>query len=119
YADGVLYNPSLGASFGEKDDFAIVGNAGAVATADAELIDDLEDFRDFLDELEALSTVDDLTPDLADRAIAHLENLENQQAQVGAGANLVIAIPNQLLSLSVISRSRISASVVTLVDSND
>jgi hypothetical protein len=119
YVDGVLLNPSLGASFGERDRFAFTANLGLFVEADADLIDDLEDFADFLDELDAISSFQDLTTDLADRATEHLERIEDQAALVDVTAGLVVAIPNNLVALNFIYKTRLAASVSTLVDEND
>ncbi|MDQ2077999.1 conjugal transfer protein TraF [Marinimicrobium sp. ABcell2] len=119
YADGVLYNPSLGASFKEGDRFAVVGSVGAFISADVELLDDLDELTDFLDELDAITSYQDLTPDLAQRAISHLENIEDQYVLLDVGTSLVVAIPNNLVSVSFIHRSRLSADVYTVVDEED
>src|SRR5690625_478191 len=73
HVDGALYNPSLGASFDENDDFALTFDLGAFIEADKDLLDDLDDLSDFLDELDALSDYQNLTPAQAQRAIDRSE----------------------------------------------
>lgn len=119
YTDGVLRNPSLGASFGENDNFAIVVNGGALGAADRELLDDVEEFQDFLDELRSITSVSDLTRDLAERAKDRLSVLEDQRALLDVGGSVVIAIPNDLISLSFIAKSRVEAGVMTFIDEDD
>lgn len=119
YTDGVLRNPSLGASSEENDSFAIVVNGGALGAADRELLDDVEEFQDFLDELRSITSAEDLTPELADRALDHLNALEDQNALLDVGGSVVVAIPNDVISLSFIAKSQVEAGVMTLIDEDD
>src|SRR5690625_7886146 len=94
-----LYNPSLGASLDENDDFALTFDLGAFIEADKDLLDDLDDLSDFLDELDALSDYQNLTPAQAQRAIDYLQTVESQEALVDAGGGLSLAIPNNAIAL--------------------
>lgn len=119
YTDGVLRNPSLGASFEENDSFAIVVNGGALGAADRELLDDVEEFQDFLDELSSITDASDLTPELADRTIERLSALDDQKAVLDVGGSVVVAIPNDVISLSFIAKTRVEARAMTLIDEGD
>lgn len=119
HVDGALYNPSLGASFDENDDFALTFDLGAFIEADKDLLDDLDDLSDFLDELDALSDYQNLTPAQAQRAIDYLQTVESQEALVDAGGGLSLAIPNNTIALNFIYRARLTAKVATDIDPND
>lgn len=119
YADGVLYNPSLGAAYRDNDDLALVLNGGAGGSDEEDLIEGLEDLTDYLDYLNSITTYEDLDPDMAEEAIRLLQNVNAKTADVGASGSVVLAIPNRVISLALIGRSRVSASVTSLVDEND
>lgn len=119
YTDGVLLNPSLGASYGEQDDFALVLNAGALGSDEDELLDGLEEMVDFLDHLSSIKDTQDLDRDLADQAIAHLRGVDGKDANLAAGGSVVLALPGGAASLAFIAKSRIDASVATVVSEND
>ncbi|WP_341939305.1 conjugal transfer protein TraF [Marinimicrobium sp. C2-29] len=140
YADGVVFNPSLGAGFGERDDFALVANLGVLGEDEDELVDGLEDLSDYLTELEETTAYDvfdevggfdpnnpdqferdvrALQQEQADEAIARLEAVANKTANVGPGGSLVLSIPNNWLSLSLVGKVRGEAAVRSVVDEND
>lgn len=140
YADGVVFNPSLGAAFGERDDFALVANLGVLGEDEDELVDGLEDLSDYLTELEEQtaegfcdqlggcdfsdpnqleSDARELQQEQADEAIARLEAVSNKTANVGPGGSLVLSIPNNWLSLSLVGKVRGEAAVRSVVDEND
>lgn len=119
YADGVLANPSMGAAFGEKDDFALVINAGGVGTDKDDLIDAMDELVDYVDFLDGISNVQDLDRGMADTLIDRIRAVENKRVDVNAGASVVIAIPNDVLSLAVIAKARAQLGAITLIDQND
>ncbi len=140
YADGVVYNPSLGAKFDEQDDFGLVFNGGVLGEDEDDLIDGLEDLADYLDELEEKTAYDyfdeiggfdpndplaseqearQLIEEEAEEAIRRLENIADKTANIGAGGSFVLALPNDLLSLSVVGKTRIEAAVQTVVNEED
>ncbi len=139
YADGVVYNPSLGAKFDERDDFGFVLNGGVLGEDEDDLVDGLEELSDYLDELEQRTAYDyydmgnfdpndplaseqearRLMEEEADEAISRLENIANKTANVGAGGSFVMTIPNDLLSLSLVGKTRIEAAVQTVVNEDD
>lgn len=141
YADGVIYNPSLGANFKEGDRFALVLNAGALGEDEDDLLDGLEDLADYLEELEQMTAssfmgdiqYDPNNPDIndieqqaqqlqqaeAEEAKRRLDGVANKTAHVGAGASLVLSIPNNWLAVSLVSTARVEAAVASVVDEDD
>src|SRR5690625_6585405 len=53
HVDGALYNPSLGASFDENDDFALTFDLGAFIEADKDVLDDLDRSEEHTSELQS------------------------------------------------------------------
>lgn len=119
YADGVLANPSMGAAFGEKDDVALVINAGGVGSDKDELIDAMDELVDYVDYLDSITNVEDLNQDMADTLIDRIRAVEDKGVNVNAGASVVLAIPNEVLSLAFIAKARAQLGVVTLIDQGD
>lgn len=119
YSDGVLLNPSLGTSHSETDDFAFVINAGVLGSDKDDLIDSMDDLVDYIDYLDGLSSQADLTPDMADKLIGYLENVDDKTVQATASGSLVIAIPNDIVSISLIAKAHGTLGVATLVDEDD
>lgn len=119
YADGVLANPSMGAAFGEKDDVALVINAGGVGSDKDELIDAMDELVDYVDYLDSITNVQDLNQGMADTLIERIRAVEDKHVDVNAGASVVLAIPNDVLSLAVIAKARAQLGVITLIDQND
>ena len=119
YADGVLANPSMGAAFGEKDDVALVINAGGVGSDKDELIDAMDELVDYVDYLDSITNVQDLNQDMADTLIDRIRAVEDKGVNVNAGASVVLAIPNEVLSLAFIAKARAQLGVVTLIDQDD
>lgn len=118
YSDGVLLNPSLAASYGEKDDFAFVFNAGALGSDEDELIDSMDDLVDFTDYLNTVE-LQDLTQDDADELIRRLEKVDDKGVQVLLGGSLVVAIPNDFASLALVVKTSGSVGLVTTVADED
>lgn len=119
YVDGVLTNPSLGASFGERDDFALVLNVGATGSDKDDLIDAMDDLVDYIDYLDGITHYRDLDPGMADQLISHIRDIENKTVYVQGGASLVMAIPNDLLSISLVAKADLHLGAVTLIDQRD
>lgn len=141
YADGVVYNPSLGANFKPGDRFALVLNGGVLGEDEDDLLDGLEDLADYLDYLEqrtAADVADDiqfdpnnpdpdnieqqlraLQQDEADEAKRRLDGVANKTVDVGGGASFVISIPNNWLALSLVGTARLEAAVTSVVDESD
>lgn len=119
YSDGVLLNPSLGAAQGEKDSFAFVINAGALGSDKDDLIDSMDDLVDYIDVLSSITDENDLSPAMADELINHLENVADKTIQVGAGGSLVIAIPNDVVSIALIAKAHGTLGAATLIDEDD
>lgn len=116
YSDGVLLNPSLIASYGEKDDFALVINGGAFGADEDDLIDGLDDLVDKIDQLENTTN---LSEQDADELIALLENVDEKSLGVNLGGSVVVAIPNSFLSAAVIARTGGNVNVLTDVSDED
>ena len=118
YADGVLLNPSLGAAYGESDDFAIVLNLGALGSDKDDLIDAMDDLVDHVDYLDSRPFTD-LSRSDADRLIDYIEEVDNKAVTINAGASLVVAIPNDFMSISLIAKARAQLGVLTIIDDGD
>lgn len=118
YSDGVLLNPSLAASYGEKDDFAFVFNAGALGSDEDDLIDGMDDLIDLVDRLNE-TDAEDLTQQDADELTARLEDVDDKTIQATFGGSLVVAIPNDMVSIALVAKAYGSASVYADVDDND
>ena len=104
YSEGVLLNPSLGASYNpEKDDFALLLSVGALGSDKDDLIDQADELVDLIDSLENVS---ELTNSQAQDLKTRLQNIDGDSARVAAGANLVVSIPNEVVSLAFIVNSR-------------
>jgi hypothetical protein len=119
YVDGVLSNPSLGAAFGERDDFAVVLNVGAVGSDKDDLIDAMDDLVDYIDLLDNITNYRDLDPGMATRLIDHIRDIENKTVYVQGGASLVVAIPNEYLSASLVVKANAHVGAATLIDQGD
>ncbi|MGB3608907.1 MAG: conjugal transfer protein TraF [Cellvibrio sp.] len=119
YADGVLANPSMGAAFGEKDDFALVINLGGVASDKDELIDAMDELVDYVDFLDSITSVQDLDQNMADTLIQRIEDVADKRVDVNAGASVVLAIPNDVLSVALIAKARAQVGAITHIDEND
>jgi len=119
YSDGVLLNPSLGAAHGETDSFAFVINAGALGSDKDDLIDSMDDLVDYVDYLDNNVDEDNLDPAMADTLIGHLENVANKTLQATAGGSLVIAIPNDVVSIAFIAKAHGTLGAATLIDEDD
>lgn len=117
YSEGVLLNPSLGASYNpEKDDFAFLLSAGVLASDKDELVEQSDDLVDLLDTIDAAGTI---TRAQAEDLKARLENINGDSALVNAGANIVISIPNDVVSLALVASSRASISLSPNLDDSD
>lgn len=122
YSDGVLLNPSLAASYGEKDDFAFVFNAGALGSDKDDLIDGLDDLMDVVDRLNEnfeSDTPSPFTQTDADALIEGLENIDSKVVQITFGGSLVVAIPNDFVSMALVAKAHGSASVYPDVNEDD
>lgn len=104
YSEGVLLNPSLGASYNpEKDDFALLFSVGALGSDKDDLIDQADELVDVIDNLQNVS---ELSEAQAEDLKRRLEDIDGDSARVAAGANLVVSIPNELVSLAFIVNAR-------------
>lgn len=104
YSEGVLLNPSLGASYNpEKDDFALLISAGGLVSDKDELIDQADDLVDLLDEIENSQV---LTIAQAENLKKRLEDINGDTARVAIGANIALSIPTELVSMAFIVSAR-------------
>ncbi len=117
YSDGVLLNPSLLASYGEKDDFAVVLNLGALGIEKNDMKDNIDDLTDLIDEINATS--DDLSQSQATRLMALLHSIDGSYIRGTPGASLTIALPNKLLSAALVYKATGSANLITHIDDSD
>lgn len=117
YSEGVLLNPSLGASYNpEKDDFALLFSLGALGSDKDDLIDQADELVDVIDRLEFAGELDEAQAEDLKR---RLENIDGDSARVAAGANLVVSIPNELVSLAFVVNSRGFISLIPDVSDAD
>lgn len=116
YSDGVLLNPSLSATFKKDDDFALVINGGAYGADEDNLIDGLEDLADFTDYLNNTTDLDESDADELKRLMA---NVDNKTLQGTGSASVVVAIPNTLISITLIAKASGSAGITPNIDEND
>lgn len=119
YVDGVLSNPSLGAAFGERDDFAVVLNAGATGSDKDDLIDAMDELVDYIDMLDSITNFRDLNPGMATGLIDRIRDIDDKTVYVQGGASLVVAIPNEYLSASLVVKANVHVGAATLIDESD
>lgn len=119
YSDGVLLNSSMGAAHSKDDRFALVLNAGGVASDKDDLIDAMDDLVDYTDYLDSISNVQDFEPGMADTLTGYLEKVDGKTVNALLGSSLVVAIPNEVVSVSLIAKASGSVSVFTYVDPAD
>ncbi|MGN0921270.1 MAG: conjugal transfer protein TraF [Cellvibrio sp.] len=117
YADGVLYNPSLLANYGESDDGALVLNLGALAQDPDDLIDHLDDLVDLTDSVSYAGN--QINSAQVDQLRELLEAVDDKTAQVTGGGSLVIAIPTNLISAALVAKGTFAVSGTPLVDEAD
>ncbi|UUA73686.1 conjugal transfer protein TraF [Cellvibrio sp. QJXJ] len=104
YSEGVLLNPSLGASYNpEKDDFALLFSVGALGSDKDDLIDQADELADLVTEIQA---TDSFTIGQAEDLKKRLQDIDGDTAQVALGANLVLSIPTELVSMAFIINSK-------------
>lgn len=104
YSEGVLLNPSLGASFNpEKDDFALLLSAGALVSDKDDLIDQADELVDLLDEIEGSQILSNAQ---ATNLKNRLQDIDDDSARVSIGANLALSIPTELVSMAFIVSAR-------------
>ena len=104
YSEGVLLNPSLGASYNpEKDDFALLISAGALASDQDDLIDQADELVDLFDEIEFSQT---LSADQAIELKERLQNIAGDSAQIAISTNIALSIPTELVSMAFIVNAR-------------
>lgn len=116
YADGVLYNPSLLANFGESDDGALVLNLGALAQDPDDTLDNLDNLVDLTDRINTTSTLN-----VADaEELKHLLGLVDEKTlQVTGGGSLAIAIPTNVISAALIAKATFAVSASPNVSDSD
>ncbi|MDZ4262553.1 MAG: conjugal transfer protein TraF, partial [Pseudomonadota bacterium] len=104
YSEGVLLNPSLGASYNpEKDDFALLFGAGAVASDENDLVDHADELADLFDEIE---NSEFLTTTQASELKNRLQDIDGDSAHIEVGANIALSIPTELVSMAFIVSTR-------------
>ncbi|MFT5879434.1 MAG: hypothetical protein ACI86X_000537 [Moritella sp.] len=105
YLAAPLYNPALAAVFDDSDDIGILLPAIGLNVKDAdgsiETIQDLQDLQDVIDESGNSPSQLDL-----DRVDLYLDDLaDNKEINVTAGVAFAIAIPSNVVSVNLYSRS--------------
>jgi hypothetical protein len=117
YSEGVLLNPSLGASYNpEKDDFALLLGAGALVSDKDDLIDQADELVDLLDDIQYSEILTNTqATDLKNR----LQNIDGDSARVALGGNLVLSIPTDFVSVAFIASARGYVSLTPDIAQND
>lgn len=104
YSEGVLLNPSLGAAYNpDKDAFALLIGAGALYNDKDELIDQADELVDLFDEIENSATLD---ASQADELKDRLQAIDGDLTVATLGANTVISIPTNLVSMAFIASAQ-------------
>ncbi|HTF98240.1 MAG TPA: conjugal transfer protein TraF [Cellvibrio sp.] len=116
YSDGLLFNPSLAASYKEKDDFALVINGGGLGSDKDDLIDGLEDLVDFTDYLKNATDLDESD---ADRLKELMANVDERTLSASVGASVVIAIPNSFVSAALVAKATGTVGIAAYIDEDD
>ncbi len=115
YYLAAFHNPALGAHFGEKDDFALLLPSVRVGMHDKDdVIQTIDDANDVYDRLDGGST------NLADAQLLskYMDDLEGTAPiKVDAGLNLLVAIPTNVVSVSLFANAYTEVIATTLVDS--
>ncbi|HWV15047.1 MAG TPA: conjugal transfer protein TraF [Cellvibrio sp.] len=119
YSDGLLLNPALGAAHTKDDDFALVLSLGALGSDKDKLIDAMDDLVDYTDELKKISNVQDLDPNSANKLKAYMAKVDDKHVQVLAGASLVVAVPNDTLSVALVAKGYGLVGIHSEVDDSD
>jgi len=118
YVDGVLLNPSMAAAYGEKDDFAVVFNFGALGSDKDGVIDGIDDLMDHVDYLND-ANIQDLSQEDADKLITLLEGVDSKSVDVTFGGSLVVAIPNDMISIALVAKASGAATIMADVADED
>lgn len=104
YSEGVLLNPSLGAAYNpDKDDFALLISAGALISDKDDLVDQADDLVDLFDEIENSQF---LTNAQATELKKRLNDIDGDNARAAVGANVVLSIPTELVSVALVVSAR-------------
>lgn len=117
YSEGVILNPSLGASYDpDKDNFALLLNLGVQVTDKDDLIDHVDDIVDLTDEIESSMI---MSSDQGNELIDMLTSIDGDVAYVSAGGGAVVSIPNKYLSLALIANVRGNVLATPIVADSD
>src|SRR5690606_25380797 len=104
-----IVNPALINQFDDNDEFSFALNAGAFASDKDGMIDDVDTIGDDLDDLENCNSGCQAQ---ADALKASFDRIDQKIAQVGAGAALMVGVPNRTLPASLIARSYVDAGLL-------
>lgn len=101
-----MINPALINQFDENDEFSFALNAGAFASDEDGMLDDIDVIEEDLDDLEVCGQTD---PNPAANCSAaalkqSLASLDEKLVQIGAGAAVMIGVPNRKLPMAVVAR---------------
>ncbi len=115
YTYSALINPATATNFQENDNFAATFDFGLIANDENEFLDTSEDLTDFLDDLDGYTA----DQNDADYILSQLETLDNSGLTLDAGAQLTVAIPNNIASgLLFVRQSAFVAADIQLADSD-
>jgi len=101
YLTSPFYNPALGASFKDNDDFGLLLPAvGATLNDTDDTINTIDDLQSFYDNLDQSS----LSPDDEEQLEAYLNELEDNKLSVTAGLGFAIAFPTNTVAVNFFGR---------------
>lgn len=109
YSEGVILNPSLGAYYNpDKDNFSLLIGLGGTLSDKDNLIDQAEDISDIFDTIDYAGLV---TQQQASDLLSKLQKIDGDKAVLNAGANIVLSIPNDVVSFAIVANSRAAISI--------
>lgn len=113
-----IQNPALLNRFDDNDEFSFALNAGAFASDQDDMLDDVDTIGDDLDDLEACGQSNPGNCN-ADALKTSLASIDEKIAQIGAGAALMFGVPNKALPSALVVRSYADAGVQFDYDTGD
>jgi hypothetical protein len=122
YLTAPFYNPALGASFRNEDDFGILLPAvGASVSTNAteDTLTTIEDMQDLMDEYEDADDIRDLDESDADQLDAYLDELDDGvDVTVTADLGLAIAFPTKTISANLFALGYTEVVADVTIDDN-
>lgn len=115
YLTAAFHNPALVSKYNDSDDVGVLlPSIGAQVSDSNELIDQLDNFSDVYGNLE-----NNQSQENADTVIEALEKMKGDSASIQAGVGMVVAIPNDVISVAMFTKAYADAYVLAAVDDSD